>query len=129
MFSHSRIVQSRHLAYKFSMSLKLHIRDIRKAQKLTLAVVAGRAGISIPHLSEIERGEKNLNNHLLQRISAALGVRPQDLFSGEIEEHDADARARLADAIRSLHSEESLRKLADLAETFALAEKASAPRQ
>lgn len=129
MFSYSRIAVSARSAYKFSMSLKLHIRDIRKAQKLTLAVVAGRAGISVPHLSEIERGDKNLNNHLMERISAALGVRPQDLVSGTDDAPNADARARLAEIIQTLHSEDSLRKLADLAETFALAEKATAQRQ
>lgn len=64
------------------MSLKLHIRDIRQAQGLTLETVAGRVGISIPHLSQIERGDKNLNNHLMERISAALGVQPDDLVSG-----------------------------------------------
>jgi len=129
MFSYSRIAVSARSAYKFSMSLKLHIRDIRKAQKLTLAVVAGRAGISVPHLSEIERGDKNLNNHLMERISAALGVRPQDLVSGADDAPNSDARARLAEIIQTLHSEDSLRKLADLAETFALAEKATAQRQ
>jgi len=92
-------------------------------------VVAGRAGISVPHLSEIERGDKNLNNHLMERISAALGVRPQDLVSGADDAPNSDARARLAEIIQTLHSEDSLRKLADLAETFALAEKATAQRQ
>lgn len=65
------------------MSLKLHIREIRKAQGLTLATVAGRVGISVPHLSGIERGDKNLNNHLMERISSALGVQPTDLISGD----------------------------------------------
>lgn len=43
--------------------------------------LAGQVGISIPHLSEIERGKKNLNNHIIERISAALKVWPDDLIS------------------------------------------------
>ena len=42
MFSYSRIAMSGRADYKFSTPLKLHIREIRQSQKLTLATVAGR---------------------------------------------------------------------------------------
>ncbi len=95
MFSYTLIEGRCPRVHAFSMSLKLHIREIRTAQKLTLATVAGRAGISIPHLSEVERGEKNLNNHLLERISAALGVQPDDLVSGQDDTPEGEAKAKL----------------------------------
>lgn len=107
------------------MSLKLHIRDIRQAQGLTLATVAGRVGISIPHLSQIERGDKNLNNHLMERISAALGVQPHDLVSGSDDTPEGEARAKLQKAILSLTTAEALKKVADYAETVGLAEQAT----
>lgn len=129
MFSYSRIEGSVRSAYKFSMPLKLHIRDIRQSQGLTLATVAGRVGISIAHLSEVERGEKNLNNHLMERISAALGVRPDDLVSGEDDSDRAKARTRLQQAMSRMQSDASLEKLADYAETVLLAEQAGSQKQ
>lgn len=125
MFSYSRIAVSARPDYIFSMPLKLHIREIRKAQGHTLAVVAGRAGISVPHLSEIERGDKNLNNHLMERISAALGVRPEELVSGEHDTPQDEVRARLQKTIHGIKTEDAMRKLAEYAELIAQAEKAS----
>lgn len=125
MFSYTLIDRSAARAHVFSMSLKLHIRDIRKAQGLTLATVAGRVGISTPHLSQIERGDKNLNNHLIERISAALGVQPHDLVSGDDTTPEGEARAKLQRAIQALTSAEALKKVADYAETVGLAEQAT----
>lgn len=61
---------------------------------MTLAELAGKVGVSIPHLSEVERGKKNLNNHLLVRLASALGVTPEDLIA-------SDSRSALA----ALHAE------------------------
>lgn len=129
MFSYSRIAQTARPAYKFSMPLKIHIREIRTAQKLTLATVAGKAGISVPHLSEVERGEKNLNNHLMERIAVALNVRPEELVSGTDDGPDAAARAKLQKAMQAMKSADSMAKLADFAETLLLAEQASQHKQ
>lgn len=63
------------------MSLNLRIREIRQRRGLTLAELADKVHVSAPHMSEVERGKKNLNNHLLERISAALGVAPADLIA------------------------------------------------
>ena len=82
-FSHSQIAMPQPKAYAFSMSLKLNIREIREAQGRTIAEVAGKIGTSVPHLSGIERGVKNLNNHILERLSSALGVPPEALISSE----------------------------------------------
>lgn len=71
------------------MNLNLRIRDVRKAKKLTLAELAEQIGISSPHLSEVERGHKNLNNHLIKRLCEALDCQPKDLFSDEGAEESA----------------------------------------
>ncbi|WP_220750663.1 helix-turn-helix domain-containing protein [Jannaschia sp. AI_61] len=67
------------------MTLDLRIRALRKERGLTLAELACQIGVSAPHLSEVERGKKNLNNHLLVRLADALEVKPQDLISGDQE--------------------------------------------
>lgn len=93
--------------YLFSMSLKIHIRELRKAKGLTLAQLADKIGISTPHMSEVERGLKNLNNHLITRLAAALDVAPEALLSGDapaavtklnaiLSQLDADEQARVA---------------------------------
>lgn len=69
------------------MTLNLNIRALRKAKKLTIGQLAEIVGVSIPHMSEVERGKKNLNNHLMTRISAALGVPAEALISSE-DSHD-----------------------------------------
>ena len=124
MFSYRLIDPQKARAHAFSMPLRLHIREIRSAQKLTLATVAGRAGISIVHLSQVERGDKNLNNHLMEKIAGALGVQPEDLVSGSDDTPEGEARVKLQKAIQGLSTAEALAKVADYAETLALAEKA-----
>lgn len=63
------------------MELNLQIKTLRIEQGLTQQDLAEMVGISKPHMSEVERGKKNLNNHLILKISHALGVHPADLFS------------------------------------------------
>ena len=55
------------------------IREIRKAQHMTLAEVSGRIGVSIAYLSDIERGNRPGSYGSLQRIADALGVTVADL--------------------------------------------------
>lgn len=89
------------------MGLTLNIRQIRKGKGLTLEQVADKIGVSVPHLSGVERGKKNLNNHLMTRLADALGVAPEALIgspgSGKrdyleniLEQLGADDRARVA---------------------------------
>jgi len=63
------------------------IRELRLARNLSLAEVALRAGIAIPHLSRMERGQRALTDAWMHRIAAALGVQPADLFPlrGKVE--------------------------------------------
>lgn len=55
------------------------IREIRKAKNMTLADISVAVGISIPYLSDIERGNRHGSDGTLQRIADALGVAVADL--------------------------------------------------
>lgn len=71
---------------------------------MTLAQLAGIVGVSIPHMSEVERGLKNVNNHLLTRTAEALGVAPRDLIGGDVDQDVAELAAtfaRLSEADRA----------------------------
>lgn len=97
-FSHSLIGDAEFKAYHKRMNLKLRIREIRESKGMTLADVAGVVGISVPHLSQVERGIKNVNNHLLTRIASALGCQPRDLIEGA-ENKDAMDLALILDVL------------------------------
>lgn len=56
------------------------LRALRTGKRLSLKVVAGRAGLSIGLLSQIERGLTTPSMRSLRQISAALGVSPSLLF-------------------------------------------------
>lgn len=62
------------------------IRKARIANKLTLRELAARAGVSLNHLSLVERGLKNPSVALLERIADALGVAYDRLDTGAISE-------------------------------------------
>lgn len=50
------------------------IRDLRKARRITLKALSGATGLSLGHLSEIERGLAYPSVKALHDIAAALGV-------------------------------------------------------
>lgn len=56
------------------------VREIRTWRGMSLRAVAGLAGISEGHLSNIERGRRSLDSrHLVNALAAALCVAPSDL--------------------------------------------------
>lgn len=55
-------------------SLGPQIRELRKSRGLTLTDLARRTGLSIGHLSQVERGLSTPTIRQLQQISAAMGV-------------------------------------------------------
>ena len=58
------------------------LRRIRQSRKLSLAVVAGLAGISTGHLSRIERGERALDRRSVTvALADALKVSPSEITS------------------------------------------------
>ena len=57
------------------------LRTERQDSDRTLADVAGRAGVSIQYLSEIERGLKEPSSEVLSAVAGALGLGLVDLTS------------------------------------------------
>ncbi|WP_337061981.1 helix-turn-helix domain-containing protein [Kineococcus sp. G2] len=50
------------------------LREERAAQGRTLAGVAAASGVSLPHLSQVERGGKEPSSEVVAAICAALGL-------------------------------------------------------
>ncbi|WP_228265959.1 helix-turn-helix domain-containing protein [Microlunatus elymi] len=57
------------------------IRQARHDQERTLADVAGDAGVSVPYLSEMERGRKEPSSEMLAAVTRALGLDLLELVS------------------------------------------------
>lgn len=57
------------------------LRQARHDQKRTLADVSAIAGISVPYLSEIERGRKEPSSEMLAAVCGALDLDLLDLVS------------------------------------------------
>jgi transcriptional regulator with XRE-family HTH domain len=57
------------------------MRRIRLAQGRTLAAVARAARVSVPYLSELERGRKEASSEVLAAICEALGIGLADLLA------------------------------------------------
>ena len=62
------------------------LRRLRHRQGRTLQDVADDAGVSLPYLSEIERGRKEASSEILAVICRALGIALPDLLDQVREE-------------------------------------------
>jgi transcriptional regulator with XRE-family HTH domain len=58
------------------------IRELRAARKWTQQMLADHAAIGQDHLSELERGKKEIGIKVLERIAIALGVSLKQFFDG-----------------------------------------------
>ena len=95
------------------------IRDQRGSAQLSLRKLAGLAGVSIPYLSQIERGLRKPSADILQAIAGALRISAETLYvqAGMLEERPV---GDVASAIRfdpSL-SEAQKKALLQIYETF-----------
>lgn len=70
------------------------LRRIRQDQERTLRDVAGRAQVSVPYLSEVERGRKEASSEVLLALCRSLGIEMGDLIM-------ATGRELMAEAVRS----------------------------
>ena len=61
-------------------SLGEKLRAARRRRGLSLREASGPAGLSVSHLSAIERGTRNISLAALQRLAVALGISVSDLF-------------------------------------------------
>jgi XRE family transcriptional regulator, stress-response regulator len=78
------------------------LRRIRLEQRRTLADVSEAAKVSMPYLSELERGRKEASSEVLAAVCAALSIDLADLLA-QVGRELAAADAPLAPVIR-LHS-------------------------
>ncbi|HEY1456754.1 MAG TPA: helix-turn-helix transcriptional regulator [Candidatus Dormibacteraeota bacterium] len=112
------------------------LRQRREAMRRTLTEVAGEAGLSPAHLSEVERGRKEVSTEKLLAVAHALGVRPADIYAdlARLLGADADrpawpedppAKLRLATASLPL---EALRSVADFSAFLAMANPPPRPK-
>ncbi|HWG15367.1 MAG TPA: helix-turn-helix transcriptional regulator [Streptosporangiaceae bacterium] len=69
------------------------LRRARHGQRRTLADVARAARVSMPYLSELERGRKEASSEVLAAVCDALGVELSDLLA-EVGQELAAERAR-----------------------------------
>jgi transcriptional regulator with XRE-family HTH domain len=107
-----------------AMSLTINIRQMRKDHGLTLEELAAKIGVSAPHLSEVERGKKNLNNHLISRLAEALGVEPAALIAS----NDQAAHDHLRRILDQLSPDDRLRVEA-FADALLRSQEASAQKE
>ncbi|HUZ87020.1 MAG TPA: helix-turn-helix transcriptional regulator [Candidatus Baltobacterales bacterium] len=112
------------------------LRHRREAARRTLTEVAGEAGLSPAHLSEVERGRKEVSTERLLSVAHALGVPPADIYAdlarllGADSERpawpeDPPVKLRLATASLPL---EALRSVADFSAYLAMANPPPKPK-
>lgn len=61
------------------------IKELRKAQNLTLEALADLTGISAQQINRLEKKQRRLNQDNLQVLAKALNVAPEDIISKDYE--------------------------------------------
>lgn len=64
------------------MQLNERLRELRTERGLRLRDIAGQAGISVPYLSDLERGRTTPSLETLGALAAAYGITVHDLLTG-----------------------------------------------
>lgn len=112
------------------------LRARREAALRTLSEIAAEAGLSPAHLSEVERGRKEVSTERLVAVAHALGIRPAEIYAelarqlgAEPDQHawpdDPPVKLRLATASLPL---EALRSVADFSAYLAMANPPPKPK-
>ena len=78
------------------------LRDERRHQGRTLADVADDAAVSLPYLSEVERGRKDVSSDLLAAIADALELPLVEILERSADRLRIDGRASSRSAIRRM---------------------------
>ena len=60
------------------------LRNERRARQRTLADVARSASVSLPYLSEVERGRKEISSDLLDAVTDALDITLIDVLERSV---------------------------------------------
>lgn len=66
------------------LKINLLVRQVRKERKMSLNKLLLLSGVSIAHLSDIERNNKTPSLLIMVRLSRALKVSITDLFEVEL---------------------------------------------
>ena len=130
-FAHSETAQG------IRRALGSILRARREAARRTLSEVAAEAGLSPAHLSEVERGRKEISIERLVAVCHALGVQPAQVFADLARRLGAEAdqqawpedppvKLRLAMASLPL---EALRSVADFSAYLAMANPPPKPKE
>ena len=83
------------------VSLGVRIRDLRKAQDLSLAQLAKRCGCSTSFLSQLERGLSSISIPVLGTVCDALSVSLSQFFSGlEADDDEGAVKDPLSSVLR-----------------------------
>jgi transcriptional regulator with XRE-family HTH domain len=112
------------------------LRARREAARRTLSEIAAEAGLSPAHLSEVERGRKEVSTERLVAVAHALGVHPADIYAELARQlgaspderswpDDPPVKLRLATASLPL---EALRSVADFSAYLAMANPPPKPK-
>lgn len=70
-----------HAMSKSLLSVGSEIRQLRKAREMTLKALSQSSGVSLSHLSAIERGAAQPSMDVLSNVAAALAVTPDWFFA------------------------------------------------
>ena len=130
-FAHSESAQA------IRAALGSVLRGRRVAARRTLSEIAAEAGLSPAHLSEVERGRKEVSIERLIAVAHALGVRPGEIYAdlarllgSEADQpvwpEDPPVKLRLATASLPL---EALRSVADFSAYLAMANPPPRPKE
>ncbi len=94
--------------YKAEMGLRIH--EKRKEIKLTQEMLAEKLGISVKHLSEVERGNSGLSIENLINLSTIFNVNIDYLIKGDINNNPLQLTVMLPEDI----PEEKIYKLKEI---------------
>lgn len=65
--------------------ISLKVREMRKAQGLTIKDLSQRSGVSISYISELENGKKNISLEVLILLAVGLNTTPEKLYTYRVE--------------------------------------------
>ncbi len=84
------------------------MRDVRTEQGRTLREVAAEARVSMPYLSEVERGRKEPSSEVLAAVAEALGMRLVDVIRRAEQLLTSAARPAALRTLTALAAQERL---------------------